>query len=85
MAGPGVSRFAAPFVIGGRALPNRVVLGPMAGVTTSSFRRLLKRHGVGLVVTEMVSVHGLIAGQSAHQGLPAVHRGGAATRPPTVR
>ena len=62
VTGPVGSRFAAPFAIGGRALPNRVVLGPMAGVTTSSFRSLLKRHGVGLVVTEMVSVHGLAQG-----------------------
>ena len=62
LASPNAGRFAAPFAIGRLIVPNRVVLGPMAGVTTSSFRRLLKRHGVGLVVTEMVSVHGLVQG-----------------------
>jgi tRNA-dihydrouridine synthase B len=59
---PAAGPLASPFAIGRLVLPNRVVLGPMAGVTTSSFRRLLKRHGVGLVVTEMVSVHGLVQG-----------------------
>jgi nifR3 family TIM-barrel protein len=54
--------FAAPFSIGSLSIPNRVVLGPMAGLTTSAYRRHLKAHGVGLVVTEMVSAYGLIHG-----------------------
>ena len=37
-----------------------LVLSPMAGVTDYSFRRLLKRRGgVGLTVSEFVSVEGL--------------------------
>lgn len=32
----------------------------MAGVTTSAYRRHMKTHGVGLVVTEMVSAQGLL-------------------------
>jgi nifR3 family TIM-barrel protein len=32
----------------------------MAGLTTTAYRRHLKTHGVGLVTTEMVSVHGLL-------------------------
>ena len=38
-------------------------LAPMAGLTDTAFRRLVKRHGgCGLVVTEMVSSEGLVRG-----------------------
>ncbi len=51
---------ATPFRIGSVAIPNRVVLAPMAGLTSTAYRRHLKAHGAGLVVTEMVSAHGLM-------------------------
>ena len=39
-------------------------LAPMAGLTDTAFRRLVKRQGgCGLVVTEMVSAEGLVRGQ----------------------
>ena len=39
------------------------MLAPMAGVTDSSFRRLIKElGGVGLIVTEFISVEGLTRG-----------------------
>ena len=42
--------------------PN-LILAPMAGVTDSPFRRLIKEiGGVGLIVTEFVSVEGLTRG-----------------------
>ena len=40
-----------------------VVVAPMAGMTDTAFRRLVKRQGgCGLVVTEMVSSEGLVRG-----------------------
>jgi tRNA-dihydrouridine synthase B len=50
----------SPFAIGAVAVPNRVALAPMAGITGSAYRRHLKTHGVGLVTTEMVSAYGLV-------------------------
>src|ERR1043166_8567896 len=49
--------------IGNVTLPSPFVVAPMAGMTDTAFRRLVKRHGgCGLVVTEMVSSEGLIRG-----------------------
>src|SRR6185503_752009 len=49
--------------IGAVQLTSPFVVAPMAGMTDSAFRRLVKRHGgCGLVVTEMVSAEGLIRG-----------------------
>src|SRR5690242_19737687 len=49
--------------IGSVELPSPFVVAPMAGMTDSAFRRLVKRHGgCGLVVTEMVSSEGLVRG-----------------------
>src|SRR5207249_8341913 len=49
--------------IGHVNLPSPFAVAPMAGMTDSAFRRLVKRHGgCGLVVTEMVSAEGLVRG-----------------------
>ena len=49
--------------IGNVTLPSPFVIAPMAGMTDTAFRRLVKRHGgCGLVVTEMVSSEGLVRG-----------------------
>src|SRR5688500_17175732 len=49
--------------IGSVSLESPFVVAPMAGMTDTSFRRLVKRHGgCGLVVTEMVSSEGLVRG-----------------------
>lgn len=49
--------------IGKVELPSPYVVAPMAGMTDTAFRRLVKRHGgCGLVVTEMVSSEGLVRG-----------------------
>jgi nifR3 family TIM-barrel protein len=49
--------------IGAVTLPSPFAIAPMAGMTDTAFRRLVKRHGgCGLVVTEMVSSEGLVRG-----------------------
>ena len=41
--------------IGDVELENNILLAPMAGITDLPFRKIAKKHGVGLVYTEMVS------------------------------
>src|ERR1700760_4074417 len=49
--------------IGRVSLPSPYAVAPMAGMTDTAFRRLVKRQGgCGLVVTEMVSSEGLVRG-----------------------
>jgi len=49
--------------IGAVDLPSPFAIAPMAGMTDTAFRRLVKRHGgCGLVVTEMVSAEALTRG-----------------------
>ena len=45
--------------VGGVDVGNGVYLAPMAGYTDKSFRRLCKRMGCDVVVTEMVSAKAL--------------------------
>ena len=61
---PGTGHQAAtPVRIGDIQLASPFVVAPMAGMTDSAFRRLVKREGgCGLVVTEMVSSEGLVRG-----------------------
>lgn len=51
--------FSEPFSIGDVQVDSRVVLAPMAGVSVQAFRRQGRRHGAGLVCSEMVSACGL--------------------------
>lgn len=48
-----------PLTIGGVRLPNNLVLSPMAGFSDLPFRVLCRRHGAGLVCSEMVSAVGV--------------------------
>jgi len=41
-------------------LEDAVILAPMSGVTDLPFRRLVKRHGAGLVVSEMIASEAMI-------------------------
>lgn len=49
-----------PLTIGSLKLTNNIISAPLAGITDSPYRRLLKHFGVGLVFTEMISANGLI-------------------------
>jgi tRNA-dihydrouridine synthase B len=48
-----------PFYIGNVRIPNPVVLAPLAGITDTVFRGLIKEMGAGLVYTEMISCHAM--------------------------
>lgn len=48
-------------VIGNVKIDNPVILAPMSGVTDLPFRKLVKKFGVGLVVTEMIASRAMIA------------------------
>jgi nifR3 family TIM-barrel protein len=48
-----------PWTLGGVAIPNRVTLAPLAGIGNWFVRLQARRHGAGLVVSEMVSSYGV--------------------------
>lgn len=50
------------FKIGNLEIKSKVILAPMAGITSSAYRKFCASFGVGYVVTEMVSDMGLIYG-----------------------
>lgn len=50
------------FKIGDITINNKVVLAPMAGITSLGYRKFMSRFGPGYVVTEMISDMGLIYG-----------------------
>jgi tRNA-dihydrouridine synthase B len=59
--------FGKPLAIGPAALPNRVFLAPMSGVTDAPFRRLAARLGAGVVVSEMIASNHLAEGRREQQ------------------
>ncbi len=63
---------AAPgLAIGPLRLEQPVVLAPMAGVTNAPFRRLCRRFGGGLYVSEMISARALCEGNDKTDGMAA--------------
>ena len=52
--------FEMTLKIGPIILDNPVILAPMSGVTDMPFRRLAKRNGAGLVVSEMIASQAMI-------------------------
>jgi nifR3 family TIM-barrel protein len=59
-----VRSLTTPWTLGGVSLRNRVVLAPLAGIGNWFVRLQAKRHGAGLVVSEMVSSFGLKYGDA---------------------
>src|SRR5271154_5448152 len=57
-----MSGFPSAFDIGGTRIAPATVLAPMAGVTDTVFRRLIRNQGgCGLIMTEFTSSHGVVA------------------------
>ncbi len=50
------------FTIKDVQIPNRLVLAPMAGISNTSFRKIVKKMGAGLIFAEMVSSNALMYG-----------------------
>ncbi|MCL2203705.1 MAG: tRNA dihydrouridine synthase DusB [Defluviitaleaceae bacterium] len=48
--------------IGNIAIPNNLLMAPMAGITDATFRALVASHGAGLTFSEMVSAKSLVYG-----------------------
>ncbi|HYX87208.1 MAG TPA: tRNA dihydrouridine synthase DusB [Gaiellales bacterium] len=62
------------WAIGDVAIPSRIVLAPMAGVSVQAFRRQGRRFGAGLVCSEMVSSCGLSHGNERTLGYLRIAR-----------
>ena len=59
-SGAGLFPRLKPIQIGPITLETPVILAPMSGVTDMPFRRLVKKHGAGLVVSEMIASQAMI-------------------------
>jgi tRNA-dihydrouridine synthase B len=59
--------------IDGIAIQPPLVLAPIAGYTTSPFRRVCRRHGAGMVTSELLSAYGLFYGDRKTQAMLAFH------------
>ena len=61
-------QFPAEFRIGTIPIVPATVLAPMAGVTDTVFRRLIRNQGgCGLIMTEFTSSHGVVASVKARK------------------
>lgn len=58
--GPAPRPVLKPISIGPVRIDEPVILAPMSGVTDKPFRRLVRRFGAGLVVSEMIASRSLL-------------------------
>src|ERR687884_1067727 len=60
--------FPRSYQVGPVTISPATVLAPMAGVTDTVFRRLIRNQGgCGLIMTEFTSSHGVVKGASARK------------------
>jgi tRNA-dihydrouridine synthase B len=69
-----MAQLSSSWYIGDVAIPSRIVLAPMAGVSVQAFRRQGRRFGAGLVCSEMVSSCGLSYGNERTLGYLRIAR-----------
>ena len=69
--------------LGSLRLDNPVLLAPMSGITDKPFRRLARRLGAGLVMSEMVVSRELLTG--SREGLRRVDHDGAGEAPVVIQ
>lgn len=62
--GDGGASESQAFAVASLTLPNRVFLAPLSGISDVPFRRLARRFGAGLVVSEMVASAEFVSGDS---------------------
>jgi nifR3 family TIM-barrel protein len=63
-----MTQFPDQFAIGRVRIAPATVLAPMAGVTDTVFRRLIRNQGgCGLIMTEFTSSHGIVASKGARK------------------
>jgi tRNA-dihydrouridine synthase B len=74
-AADGTWPLAEPFRVGDLVIPNRVVQAPLAGIGNRAFRAQSRRHGAGLVVSEMVAAHGIRHGNQRTTSMLALGEG----------
>ena len=66
--------------IGGYIASSRVFLAPLAGITDLPFRRIARRFGAGLVVSEMIASGELLSGRAATAARAEIDDGCAAVQ-----
>jgi tRNA-dihydrouridine synthase B len=65
-----VEKFPPSFAIGPHTIAPALVLAPMAGVTDTVFRQLIRQQGsCGLLMTEFTSSHGIVASVKANKAI----------------
>jgi tRNA-dihydrouridine synthase B len=71
LEGKPMGQGARELKVGSLTLNGRVFLAPMAGYTDTAFRRLARRYGAAMVITEMVSSRALLEGSDKSDELMA--------------
>jgi len=61
-----------PLHIGPVVAPNNLLLAPLAGITSLPFRRMAKRFGAGVVVSEMLSANATVQGSIKTHAMAAI-------------